>query len=76
MASQFDLGPRIEALQATGLIVTSEYRGTPPQWLVSALADVDVHIVNCKGIGADDTIVMVRLGKLEQLIAAATAPTD
>jgi hypothetical protein len=41
MASQFDLAPRIEALQSSGLTVESEYRGTPPQWLTTALANAD-----------------------------------
>ena len=76
MASQFDLAARIEALQASGLTVESEYKGNPPAWLTSALSNADLRVINCKGIGADNTIVMVRLGKLEQLIAAATAPTD
>ena len=76
MASQFDLAPRIAALQASGLVVTSEYRGNPPAWLTSALDGVDLHVLNCKGVKVDDTIVMVRLAKLEQLIAAATVPTD
>jgi hypothetical protein len=76
VASKFDLEKRIEALQAAGLAVESEYRGTPPQWLTSALFKLDLRVINCKGIGADDTIVMVRLGKLEQLIATATEPIE
>ena len=36
--------------------------------LTTALDDVDVHVVNAKGVKLDDTVVMVRLGKLEGLL--------
>jgi hypothetical protein len=42
MASQFDLASRLAALQAAGLKVSSEYRGTPAIWLTAALQDVDL----------------------------------
>jgi hypothetical protein len=71
MASRFDLAPRIEALQAAGLNVGSDYKGDPPKWLVSALDDVDLRVVNVKGIKADDTVVMVKLATLEQFVLAA-----
>jgi hypothetical protein len=69
MASRFDLAPRIEALQAAGLMVTSDYQGKPAKWLTTALADCDMHVLNCKGVKVDDTLCMVRLSKFEQLIS-------
>jgi hypothetical protein len=39
MASRFDLQPRIERLQAAGLVVESDYQGNPPKWLMGALAN-------------------------------------
>jgi len=71
MASQFDLAPRLSALQDAGLKVSSHYRGVPSIWLTSALDDVDVACINIKGVKLDDTIVMVKLSKLEELVAAA-----
>lgn len=72
MASHFDLAPRLAALQAAGLKVSSEYRGTPAIWLTAALKDVDLCAVNVRGVKLDDTIVMVKLSKLEELVAAST----
>ena len=71
MASQFDLAPRLAALQASGLSVASDYRGTPARWLVHALDDCDCRVINVKGSKADDTPVMVRLSKLEELVGAS-----
>jgi hypothetical protein len=71
MASRFDLEPRIEALQATGLVVESDYKGDPPKWLSTALIGVDLRVLNCKGTKVDDTVVMVRLSKLEHILVAA-----
>ena len=71
MASRFDLAPRIAALQATGLTVATDYQGKPPKWLMGALADVDLRVLNCKGTKADDTVVMVKLATLEQLVIAS-----
>lgn len=68
MASQFDLAPRLAALQASGLKVSSQYRGVPSIWLSSALDDVDLAVVNVKGTKTDDVIVMVRLSKIEELV--------
>lgn len=68
MASQFDLAPRLAALQAKGLKVSSQYRGVPSIWLSSALDDVDVACINVKGTKVEDTIVMLRLSKLEELV--------
>ncbi len=70
MASQFDLAPRLAALQDAGLKVSSHYRGVPSIWLTSALDDVDLCVVNVRGIKLDDTIVMLRLSKLEELVTA------
>lgn len=69
MASQFDLAPRLAALQAQGLTVTSNYMGSPARWLQRALDDVDLRVINVKGIGADDVPVMVRLAFLERILA-------
>ena len=68
MASQFDLAPRLAALQAQGLAVESDYKGSPVQWLTAALNGVDLRVINVKGIRADDTVVMVRLSRLEELM--------
>ena len=68
MASQFDLAPRLAALQAQGLTVASDYHGNPAKWLQTALQDVDVRVVNCKGTKVDDVPVLVRLSKLESLV--------
>lgn len=73
MASQFDLAPRLAALQRRGLIVSSTYHGHPAQWLRSSLEGVDVAVVNVKGTKHDDTVCMVRLATLEALLAAAAA---
>ncbi len=70
MASQFDLAPRLAALQAAGLTVKSEYRGNPAQWLSGALAGVDVFALNVKGSKPDDVLCMVRLSTLEALLTA------
>jgi hypothetical protein len=71
MASQFDLAPRLSKLQEQGLKVASQYRGVPAIWLTDALKEVDLHVVNVRGTKIDDVIVMVRLSKLEELVAAA-----
>jgi hypothetical protein len=71
MASQFDLQPRIERLQAAGLTVASDYKGAPPKWLTTALNDSDAHVLNCKGTRPDDTVVLLKLSKLEQILIAA-----
>lgn len=76
MASRFDLAPRLAQLQERGLVVASDYKGSPAQWLLSALDGVDVRVINVKGIGIDDTPVMVRLSKLEELFAAACVETS
>jgi len=68
MASQHDLAPRLAALQAQGLRVAGDYKGTPAKWLTTALKTCDAYVINCKGVGVDSTVVMVKLSKLEQLM--------
>lgn len=68
MASFFDLAPRLAALQSAGLLVASDYKGAPAQWLLSALDGVDVRAINCKGIKPDDVPVMIRLSALEAML--------
>jgi len=71
MASQFDLAPRLAALQAQGLKIESEYKGSPAKWLTTALKDCDARIINAKGTKADNVVVMLRLSTLEALTATA-----
>lgn len=73
MASHFDLATRLAALQDSGLRVASQYRGTPAIWLTSVLDDADVAVINVKGVKTDDTIVMLRLSKLEALLELVRA---
>jgi hypothetical protein len=76
VASHFDLQPRLAALEEAGLKVASEYRGVPSIWLTAALDDVDVCAVNVKGVKLNDTIMMLRLSKLEELVASAGEQVD
>lgn len=69
MASQFDLAPRLSALEEMGLTVTSDYNSAPPRWLLQALKDNDVRVLNVKGIPVNDSICMIRLSFLEALLA-------
>jgi hypothetical protein len=71
MASQFDLAPRLSALQGAGLNIASHYQSSPAQWLAHALDGVDVAVINCKGTPADRTPVLITLSKLEELVAQA-----
>jgi len=68
MASRFDLAPRLAAIQAQGLIVETAYQGTPARWLVDSLRGRDAFVVNAKGINADNTVVLIRLSRLEKLL--------
>jgi hypothetical protein len=70
MASQFDLAPRLAALQAQGLKIESEYKGSPAKWLTTALNGCDARIINAKGTKADNVVVMLRLSELEKLLTA------
>ena len=76
MASRFDLEPRIAALQDKGLAVTSDYKGAPPQWLTTSLDGCDVRVVNTKGTKPDDVVVMIKLSKLEELVAASAGAVE
>jgi hypothetical protein len=70
MASWRDLEPRVKVLQRRGLIVKSVWRGTGlPKYLQLALEDCDVYIVSAKGLTANDTLCVVRLEWLEQMLA-------
>jgi hypothetical protein len=76
MASWRDVHPRVEALEKRGLVVNSAYRGAGlPGYLAEALKS-DVYVLNAKDVSPDDTLCVVRLSKLEQLITAAAEPTD
>ena len=68
MAAYRDLQERIARAGATCI-----YLSAPPQWFgkaVRAAAGVPV-VVNVKGMGPDDTPVLVTLAELERLQAAA-----
>jgi hypothetical protein len=71
MASQFDLAPRLAALQALGFAVASDYRTIPLRWLAAALVGCDLRVINVKGTSADETPVLLRLAHLEALLATA-----
>lgn len=69
MAAWFDLIQRVEALEESGLTVATDYHGQGlPKWLLPALGDCDVFVLNAKGVAVDDTLVIVRLARLENLI--------
>jgi hypothetical protein len=70
MAAWFDLIQRVEALEERGLTVATDYHGQGlPKWLLPALGDCDVFVLNAKGIAANDTLCIVRLATLESLLA-------
>lgn len=69
MASQHDLQPRIDALAAAGWNMGSIYQGTPPQWLVTALDTHDALVINAKGVGVDETLVLISLPTFENMTA-------
>jgi GNAT superfamily N-acetyltransferase len=72
MAAWFDLIPRVEALEAQGLTVATEYHGQGlPKWLLPALGDCDIFLLNAKGVPTDSTLCIVRLSELEKLISTA-----
>lgn len=74
MASVRDLVGRADAV---GGSVT--YNGNPPAWLKNAarLAVQGVPVViNCKGVGADQTPCIVSLAELERLTRAAAGGTS
>ena len=72
MAAWFDLKQRVQALEDSGLTVTSEYKGDGlPKWLTPALGDCDVFVLNVKGISLADTLCIVRLDRLTELVKAS-----
>jgi hypothetical protein len=61
---------RVEALEEQGLTVATDYHGQGlPKWLLPALGDCDVFVLNAKGIAVDDTLCIVRMSRLEKLLA-------
>lgn len=69
MTSWRDLGPRIKMLERRGLVVKSAYRGRGlPKYLQPALEECGVYVIHAKGLAADDTLCVVRLDWLEQLL--------
>jgi GNAT superfamily N-acetyltransferase len=72
MAAWFDLIQRVEALEAQGLTVATEYHGQGlPKWLLPALTDCDVFMLNAKNVPTDSTLCILRLSELEKLMAKA-----
>lgn len=69
MAAFHDLAPRLSHLREQGLTIASDYKSTPSQWLKMALDGVDLRVINAKGVKVNDTPVLIRLSKLEELIA-------
>ena len=76
MASQFDLAPRLAAIQDAGLTVAVAYQSSPSRWLLEALAGVDVRVVNGKSMRPDDVICLIKLSVLEEILAAAPRAED
>ena len=73
MAAYRDLQPRMAAIGATCV-----YLSHPPQWFAKAAkaAGGAPCVVNVKGMGPDDTPVLVTLAELERLTAAARQVED
>jgi hypothetical protein len=71
MAAWFDLIQRVEALEEHGLKIESAYHGQGlPKWLLPALSDCDVFMLNAKNVPTDSTLCIVRLSELERLLTA------
>jgi hypothetical protein len=69
MAAWFDLIQRVAALEGSGLTVATDYHGQGlPKWLAPALGDCDVFLLNAKGVATENTLCIVRLSRLENLI--------
>lgn len=68
MAAYQALQPRMAAIGATCI-----YLGKPPGWFAKAAkaATAMPVVVNVKGVGPDDTPVLLTLAELERLTAAA-----
>ena len=75
MAAWFDLVQRVEALEERGLTVATDYHGQGlPKWLLPALGDCDVFLLNAKGVATENTLCIVRLNRLENLIKPDILP--
>ncbi len=71
MAAWHDLIHRVEALEERGLTVATDYHGQGlPKWLLPALSDCNVFMLNAKGVATDNTLCIVRLSELEKLLMA------
>lgn len=69
MAAWFDLIRHVEALEKRGLTVATDYHGQGlPKWLLPALGECNVFVLNVKGIALHDTLCIVRLEELEKLL--------
>lgn len=69
MAAWHDLRGRVQALEEGGLTVASDYKGDGlPKWLMPALGEYDVYVLNVKGVALNDTLCMIRLGRLEKML--------
>lgn len=73
MAAQFDLEPRLAALEAMGLQVEQSYQVGHSAWLAEALDNCDVRAIASDDEDADNALVVVRLSFLENLLAAVEA---
>jgi hypothetical protein len=71
MAAWHDLIHRVEALEERGLTVATEYHGQGlPKWLLPALGDCDLFLLNAKSVPTDSTLCIIRLSELEKLLTA------
>ncbi len=62
MASVRDILPRAERLGA-GVV----YQGAPAAWLLKAARAGAPVVINCKGVAASDTPVIITLAEYERL---------
>ncbi len=71
MAAWHDLIQRVEALEERGLTVATEYHGQGlPKWLLPALGDCNVFMLNAKNVPTNSTLCIIRLSELEKLLTA------
>ncbi len=71
MAAWHDLIHRVEALEERGLVISTEYHGQGlPKWLLPALGDCDLFLLNAKNVPTDSTLCIIRLSELEKLLTA------
>ena len=68
MAAHADLAKRADAIGAAEV-----YLATPPKWFTDLAAHASTPIVvNCKGLAADSTPVVLTLAEYEKLCKVAT----